>query len=240
MRVAVVSDIHGNLTALRAVIDDLTTMGPDLVVQGGDLVGNGARSAEVVDLVMDLGWPGIVGNTDEVLWDPKPLEDLAARIPAQQEVWGLVFEDVATTSQLVGERRMHWLRALPDRWTGHDLSVVHASPGNCWTGAPLTATDDELSATYGPLGSPLAVYGHIHQPFVRGLPGLTVANSGSVGLPYDGDSRASYLLIDDGRVTIRRVAYDIDAEIRELTARRYPNRDWVGKILRAGKYLPPS
>ena len=70
MRVALVADIHGNLTALEAVVADLRRRAPDVVVHGGDLALMGPRPAEVVDRVRELGWPGVVGNTDELLWRP--------------------------------------------------------------------------------------------------------------------------------------------------------------------------
>ena len=101
MRIAVVSDIHGNLAAFEAVLNDLTRTRPDLVVHGGDLVLNGSSPAAVIDIIRDLGWPE-----------------------------------------------------------------------------------------------------------------LTVANTGSVSLSYDGDPRASYLLIDNGAMSLRRVEYDIDRETR--------------------------
>ena len=64
MRLAIISDIHGNLTALEAVIADLKTASPDLVVHGGDLVVGGPRPAEVIDRIRELRWAGVVGNTD--------------------------------------------------------------------------------------------------------------------------------------------------------------------------------
>jgi predicted phosphodiesterase len=70
MRIAVVSDIHANLSALDAVIADLRLMAPDLVVHGGDLVGGGARPADVIDRIREMNWPGVYGNTDEMLWAP--------------------------------------------------------------------------------------------------------------------------------------------------------------------------
>lgn len=69
MRIAVVSDIHANLTALEAVIADLRNVAPDLVVHGGDLC-SGSKAAEVIDRIRELGWPGVYGNGDELLWDP--------------------------------------------------------------------------------------------------------------------------------------------------------------------------
>jgi predicted phosphodiesterase len=70
MRTAVLSDIHGNLTALEAVVADLKQVSPDLVVQAGDLIG-GSRNAEVIDLVQERGWPGVYGNAEEMLWIPE-------------------------------------------------------------------------------------------------------------------------------------------------------------------------
>ena len=64
MRVALVSDVHGNLTALEAVVADIGRRGVDMTVHGGDLALMGPRPAEVVDRVRELGWPGVVGNTD--------------------------------------------------------------------------------------------------------------------------------------------------------------------------------
>lgn len=63
---------------------------------------------------------------------------------------------------------------------------------------------------------------------------MIVANSGSVSLPYDGDRRAAYLLLDDGDPSIRRVEYDVDAEIRALGVCGLPHSDWVAKILESG------
>jgi predicted phosphodiesterase len=68
MRIAVVSDIHGNLTAFEAVLQNLRESAPDLVLHGGDLADGGARPVEVIDSIRSLGWQGVVGNTDEVLW----------------------------------------------------------------------------------------------------------------------------------------------------------------------------
>jgi 3',5'-cyclic AMP phosphodiesterase CpdA len=70
MRIAIVSDVHGNLTALDAVVADVRRRAPDVVLHGGDLALMGAQPAEVVDRVRELGWPGVVGNADEALWSP--------------------------------------------------------------------------------------------------------------------------------------------------------------------------
>src|SRR5918994_2177771 len=106
MRIAIVSDIHGNLTALEAVVDDLKTVSPDLVVHGGDLVANGSRPAEVVDLVRDLQWPGVCGNTDEMLWKPERLIQQASQVPQLRHLFTMLETRVvpSTIAALGGER----------------------------------------------------------------------------------------------------------------------------------------
>jgi len=240
MRLAVVSDIHGNLTALEAVIADLRTTAPDMVVQGGDLGGSGSRPAEVIDRIRSLNWPGVMGNTDEMLWRPERLDELAARVPQLKALMAVIREQADTSLAAIGADRLNWLKELPDRWSAHDVAVVHATPGDLWRAPMPNAPDEELLAAYSGLEAPCVVYGHVHVPFVRRLTALTVANSGSVGLPYDCDPRAAYLLVDDTEPSVRRVEYDVDAEIGELTRRKIPHFAWVASMLRAGRYMPPA
>jgi len=81
MRVAIVSDVHGNLTAFDAVLADVQRHAPDVVLHGGDLALMGAQPAEVIDRVRELGWRGVVGNTDEVLWRPEERQRQEALAP---------------------------------------------------------------------------------------------------------------------------------------------------------------
>jgi predicted phosphodiesterase len=80
MRVAVLSDIHGNLTAFQAVLSDLRRVSPDLVLHGGDLSDGGSSPIEILDAIRGLGWAGVMGNTDEMLVRP----DSLARISHDQ------------------------------------------------------------------------------------------------------------------------------------------------------------
>jgi Calcineurin-like phosphoesterase superfamily domain len=124
----------------------------------------------------------------------------------------MLFKDIApVTCEMLGIERLQWLRQLPRECHEHDIAVLHASPHDLWR-APLNdASDDELRMTYGVLTRKSIVYGHVHRPFVRDLGEMTVANSGSVGLRYDGDMRASYVIVQDGAVRIRRVEYNVSA-----------------------------
>jgi hypothetical protein len=89
------------------------------------------------------------------------------------------------------------------------------------------------------LDARLVVYAHLHRPFVRRIGSLIVANTGSVGWPVDGDWRPSYLLIDDGEVWVRRVRYDVQAQIAELRASSYPSRSWLVKVPQRAESVRP-
>lgn len=240
MRVAIVSDIHGNRTALAAVLADLQQVSPDLILQGGDLAASGSHDAEVVDQVRSLGWPGVHGNTDEMLWAPERLSELAGQSPKLKNLLSILGEMIPRMRASLGDERVQWLQSLPKRYSNDLVTVVHASPDDCWKSPMLEASDAELESVYGSLNTPIVVYGHIHRPFIRQLKTFTVANSGSVSLAYDGDSRAKYLLIDDRNVSIRRVEYDIDKAADDLMNSGLPYAEWLVRVLRTAQYVPPD
>lgn len=235
MRIAIVSDIHGNRSAFEAVLADLRQTSPDLILHGGDLADAGASPVEIVDQIRDFGWPGVVGNTDEMLFRPESLREFARQSPGLKPLFAVIEEMAAATRAALGEERLAWLRGLPRVQIHGPMALVHASPGDCWRAPAPEASDAELDSVYAPLGQPVAVYGHIHRPYVRGVAGMIVANTGSVGLSYDGDRRAAYLLLDGSTPTIRRVAYDVDKEIQALSGCGLPHADWVAKMLASAR-----
>ena len=122
MKIAVVSDIHGNLAALEAVIADLKHVGADLVVHGGDLVGGGSSPADVIDRVRTLNWPGVYGNTDEMLWVPSRVTEML-QAPHLRRVRDLLLSyTIPATLEAIGDERLSWLRSLPLRWTSDTLT----------------------------------------------------------------------------------------------------------------------
>ena len=190
---------------------------------------------EIIDRVRGLGWPGVAGNTDEMLYRPESLQEFAGQSPALRPLFDVIEEMAAASRAALGEERLAWLRALPRMLIDGPMALVHASPSSLWRAPAQTASDDELRDAYAPLGQPTVVYAHIHHPFVRDVPGICVANTGSVGLSYDGDRRAAYLLLDDFKPGIRRVEYDVEAEIRALSASGLPHADWVAKTLESAR-----
>jgi predicted phosphodiesterase len=236
MRIAIVSDIHGNRTAFEAVLADLRQTSPDLILHGGDLPHGGAAPAEIVDRMRDLGWQGVAGNTDEMLWRPESLREFASKRPSLQPLFAVIEEMATATCAALGEERLAWLRALPRVQMQGPMALVHASPESLWLAPAPEASDAELESVYAPLGRPVAVYGHIHRPYIRTVSTpsgsiMTVANTGSVSLSYDGDRRAAYLLLDDSTPAIRRVAYDVDQEVKALAGCGLPHADWIAKCL---------
>jgi len=239
MRIAIVSDIHGNLFALEAVLEDLRQTAPDLIFHGGDLAHAGANPAEVVDRIRALGWPGVVGNTDEMLFRPESLTEFAQQAPKLQPLCAALEEMSAVTSAKLGPERLAWLAALPRVQIDTPMALVHASPESLWRAPMPEASDAELEAVYGPLGRPVAVYAHIHRSYIRSVAGMTVVNTGSVSLSHDGDRRAAYLVLDDTTPTIRRVEYDVDRECKALASSGLPYADWVAKILASARPQMP-
>jgi putative phosphoesterase len=202
VRVAVLSDIHGNLLALDAVMTDIEAQHPDEIWCGGDLAWGGPWPSECITRVRDAGWPTVRGNTDVwITGDPQTVEGQAERgqIMSVAKAHNISTEDAA------------WLLSLPVGHSGAgSLLLVHGTPQSPFV-APFP---DAPAAEFTPyLGeAAVVVYGHIHQAFVRRLSdGTIVANPGSVGFPEDAET-ASYLLIDlegpEWVLRIRRVSFD--------------------------------
>src|SRR5271154_5513028 len=106
MRIAIVSDIHGNRTAFEAVLEDLRQTSPDLILHGGDLADSGASPVEIVDRIRDLGWQGVAGNTDEMLFRPESLGDCGSQSPKLQPLFSAIAEMAAATREALGEERL--------------------------------------------------------------------------------------------------------------------------------------
>jgi hypothetical protein len=174
-----------------------------------------------------------------MLFRPESLTEFAGQLPKLQPMFAAIGEMAAATREALGEERLAWLRGLPRTQVYAPMALVHASPESRWRAPAPEASDTELEAVYAPLGQPVAIYGHIHRSYVRSLSGMTVANTGSVSMSYDGDRRAAYLLLDGSTPTIRRVEYEVDRELTALAGCGLPHSDWVAKMLESGSFQMP-
>lgn len=209
MRLAVVSDIHGNLMALDAIVTDLDSQGVDEVWCGGDIGWAGPWASECITRVRGYGWKTVRGNADVwITGDPQTIED-----PAERER----FERTAE-AHAISPDDAKWLLGLPLGVTGPgSLLLVHGTPESPFTAPQPDAPASEF-APYEDQAA-LVIYGHVHKAFVRRLgDGTLVANPGSVGLPMDGET-ASYLIVDATGPEIilrhRRVGFDRRAGIAQ-------------------------
>jgi putative phosphoesterase len=241
MRIAALSDIHGNLAALEAVIADIAAWSPDVVVNLGDHLSGPLEAGEVADLLAArTDWVQIRGNHDRRLLEAPP--DVTRS------------SDRAAYRQL-NERRSAWLRSLaPAAAISDDIHLCHGMPSNdseylledVSSGIAGIARGPEIRSRLGDLTG-LILCGHSHVPrLVRLEDGTTILNPGSVGLQaYDdpeyrfphvienGSPHARYALIErvDGawRATFRAVEYDWTAAAK--TARKRGRPDWAYHLL---------
>ncbi len=190
MRLAVISDIHSNLAALQAVIEDLKSVRPDAVVVAGDFINRGPQPREVLVLLHECGWPRLRGNhEDYVIAQCREFEpgDLLANPIWQPARW--------TAEQL--DKRSEELESLPLTMTmqapnGSDVLIAHGTPQVNSDGVFGKTTDDELRQMLGDEPPSLFVCAHTHASLMRRVDETLIVNVGAVGLPFNGDSRAQY------------------------------------------------
>ena len=208
MATGLLYDVHGNLPALEAVLADAVQTPVTRWVLGGDYASFGAWPVEVVQRMDDLDdavW--IRGNWDR--WqagDSRDMPPTAALRSAREDVAGALGPDVVAR-----------LAALPATHRDGDILFCHGAPNSDMDSfLPIHEATDE--ALLGGVRAGLVVFGHTHLAFTRTEGAVTLLNPGSVGLPFDGDVRASWAVLhDDGSIEIRRVAYDVEAAVAGLS-----------------------
>jgi putative phosphoesterase len=234
MRVAILSDIHGNLTGLDACLADLAAQGgADVVVAAGDHCLDGPKPKKVLQRLEELGAQCLRGNTDRYL----------------SQSGGESFDDVedsqiAWTRRELGERYLEFLRDLPFAIRiGDDdnqLLVVHANPRSDDEHLWPDADDAMLERMIGDESATAIAFGHLHLPYVRMWRGRLLVNVASAGLPKDGDPRACYAILtqrDAGwQVKHRRVPFDVKKVATQLASCGIPGSTELIATLRRHRY----
>ncbi|ABM81161.1 metallophosphoesterase family protein [Hyperthermus butylicus] len=246
MKILLISDIHGNADALKAVLEN--ARGWDAVWVLGDLVDYGPEPHIVVDIVRDLAPEVIVtGNHDYAA--AYGVDCRCA--PEIHELSEYTRKHI--TFKLLSREQISWLRSLPKVYSGQvsnlKVYMAHGSPRNPLYGylrPNLPADELRLALTPSmaalkprPVKADLVVVGHTHIPVDMTIDWVRIVNPGSVGQPRDGDPRASYAILDveKGSLEIRRVKYDINsvlAKLRQLGIEEH-YFNWLKRILLEGK-----
>jgi diadenosine tetraphosphatase ApaH/serine/threonine PP2A family protein phosphatase len=192
---ALLYDVHGNLGALRAVLDDA---GADRFLLGGDYALFGPHPAETVEALRELDAAWIRGNGERWTADP-------TQAPDDEVVQGAI----AACRQALGEAAVAELAGLDEQLVRDGVRYCHGSPVSDVRSFLPQPADDEDELLAG-VSERRLVFGHTHLPFRRrAAGGIELVNPGSVGMPFDGDPRAAYALVhDDGDLEHRRVEYD--------------------------------
>ena len=244
-RIAVLSDIHGNLVALEAVRAVLKKERPDVVMVCGDLVLNGPDPIGVVDAVREMEADGalvVAGNTDIAVAD----FDYSAAFPSMMDG---VPESIRSAAEWahdqLGESRLDWLRRLPsERRTRVGemlLLATHASPGSQTEGFDGALDPNITIERAARTDARVICCGHTHLPEVRDLGWKLIVNAGSTGYVFDGEPSASWAIVDvngeDVTAEIRRTEFDALAVSNALSARGLPGDVYRAATVRTGKLV---
>ena len=236
MRIAIISDIHGNQVALDAVLQDLAQRpAVDQLVIAGDLCLNGPCPREVLETGQSLHCPVIQGNVDTEVATQTPKKSVKKR------------DTVAWTREQIGPDGIDYLASLPfshlvTNPDGPDLLVVHANPLDQEEAIFPTAADKNLERLLGILSSNIGVlaFGHYHVAFIRQWRHLLLVDVGSCGLPRDEDLRSAYAILtfqdNMWQVEQRRVAYSVKTVIKQLKDSGIPHVEKRIKILTDARY----
>lgn len=233
MRIAVLSDIHGNLEAFEAVIADMAVRRPDKVICLGDLVGYGPNPDEVVRLFRRCGFTAVLGNHDAALHRPAILNKLNFQAK----------ENSLQTKMLMSQQSLDFCSGLPENLMVEGALFVHGFPPSSLHQYLTRTPDTQLAEFFKKSDLPISFVGHSHALTMVSWDGLRITwhdlekrtyaltdthkyiiNGGSVGQPRDGNNNAKYLLWDSGsnEIEVLYVPYDYSTTIKKIFDRGFP------------------
>jgi putative phosphoesterase len=237
MRIGIISDIHGNVQALDAVLGDIKARHLDAVYCLGDLVGYAPFPNEVTARIRAEGIPTIVGNYDDGVGFDRDECGCAYRDPIERQLGDQSF---AWTKAHVTAENKAFLRTLVKEIRfeadGMRLLLVHGSPRKIneylFEDRPVSSFQ-RLAASSN---ADMIVFGHTHRPYTKLVDGVLFVNAGSVGKPKDGDWRACYAILEPAAaapVTFVRLEYDVGTVAAAIRASELPDQ-FAADIERGG------
>lgn len=233
MRIAVISDIHGNMEAFRQVLDDIERSRVDGIVCLGDMVGYGPEPEAVVQQIQTREIPTVMGNHELGVANPKILEYFNP----------LARRSLQLTTQMLSDDSIRFIRNLEAATVLHKLRLVHGFPPDSISTYLFQVKDDKIISTLDILPEPICFVGHthviemissdgrivMHKALSRGVIPLNteqrhIINVGSVGQPRDDDNNAKYIIWDNisHEIEVRYIPYDIEAVVSKIIAAGLP------------------
>lgn len=227
MKIAALYDIHGNLPALNAVLEELKAVQPDQIVIGGDIVA-GPLPAQTLERLFQSGYQTrfIRGNGDRetvLAFDGQPIKLLYSSAPSEKILKVMQW----TAGQLTQAQRdflatLPLQLLLPVEGLGEVL-FFHATPDNDEEIFTSITPEERLNTIFSQVTQQIAVCGHTHSQFERRSGNLRILNAGSVGMPYEDQPGAYWLLLTSDGYEFRRTAYDGEAAAQIIRASGFPD-----------------
>ena len=237
MKLAVFGDVHENLAALEAALNDAVVQGADDFVCLGDVSSFGPQPRETLARTKALGCPVVMGNADWELLDAPTRAALQASSPLSFDIASWCAEQLDEGDRAFVRTFQKTVRLKPD---GLPILCFHGSPRSYDDIITATTPDETLAELFGER-APLMFGGHTHVQLLRRYEDVVFVNPGSVGLPRDGDPRAAYAVIDDDRIELKRAAYPVEETLARIDVAPWPQRarDMMSHVLRVGR-LPAA
>jgi predicted phosphodiesterase len=233
MRIAIVSDIHGNMEAFLNVLSDIDRSDVDTIISLGDTIGYGPEPDNVLNQIQKLGIISIMGNHELAVADKRALEFFNPQ--ARQSI--------QMTLDLLSERSLDYIYRLDPFTILHGYRFVHGLPPGSITTYLFQVTDDRLQAVFNQYREPLCFIGHTHTLELVACDGKNISreslregttslnsdfryiiNSGSVGQPRDLNNNAKYIILDtdEYHLEVRYIPYNIAAVVDKIIAAGLP------------------
>ena len=238
MIVAIISDIHANIIALKAVLKDIEEQQVDSIYCLGDLIGYAPFPNEVIALIKEKNIPTVMGNYDDGIGYERYICGCDYK-DAEAEALG--HESIAWTKRHTSEENKEFLRNLPKEIrvdiAGKRLLLVHGSPNRLNEYVTEEISRDYANELITLADTDILVCGHTHLPFTMVLKDKLLINVGSVGKPKHGDPQALYAIISierDVKVDFRKVPYDYEVTAKAIEASELPYE--FAEVIRKGKY----
>ncbi|WP_368657197.1 metallophosphoesterase [Metabacillus halosaccharovorans] len=238
VKIAFISDIHGNAVALEAVLEDIKKKNIEKICVLGDICYRGPEPKRSLELIQSLQAEVIKGNADE--WVVRGVRqgevpNGAIEMMNKEREW--IFSNLESTD-------IDYLSQLPTELHlnehGIEIFAFHATPTSLFEVIPQNAEDSLLhEKVLSKKDATIYLYAHIHKPYIRYINSRVIMNIGSVGLPFDGVTKASYgiITIDESgfSTSIERVDYDTEKVMKHYREVGYPNADMMIQVLKNGR-----